>query len=168
MTVAGQALSANAIEHGILRRSAMTLGLGYLRNPVPSRFERLHRVGRLDPRVHFALNCGARSCPPLAAYDAKHLDAQLDAAAVAYLRNETGALDGGERLLVPRLLLWYLGDFGGKGGVLRLLQRYGVIEANRSPRITFGKYDWTLAVETPTPHVDWPGATVRSSDKDDP
>jgi hypothetical protein len=146
ITVAGRRLSPNAIEHGILRRSAFALSLGRLRNPIPPRFERLHRVGRLDPRVHFALNCGARSCPPLAAYDPDHLDAQLDAAARAYLSSETAVLDGGATVRVPRLLLWYLGDFGGRPGIVRLLRRFGVIEPSSAPRVVFGDYDWTLAI----------------------
>jgi hypothetical protein len=149
ITVAGRRLSPNAIEHGLLRRSAFVLSLGYVRNPAPSRFERLHRVARLDPRVHFALNCGARSCPPLAAYDAEHLDAQLDAAARSYLSSETAVLEGGASVRAPRLLLWYLGDFGGRAGIVRLLRRYEVIEPAARPRVTFGAYDWTLAVEEP-------------------
>lgn len=149
MTVAGHALSPNAIEHGILRRSALVLGLGYLRNPAPRRFERLHRVERLDPRVHFALNCGARSCPPLAAYDPDGLDAQLDAAARSYLASETVFVDGGQTVQVPRLLQWYLGDFGGRAGILRQLLRYGVVEPDHAPRITFGAYEWTLALGDP-------------------
>ena len=112
VTVAGHVLSANAIEHGILRRSAMVLGLGYVQNPFPSWFERLQRVERLDPRVHFALNCGARSCPPFAAWDSRDLDAQLDAAAATYLRGETAVLRGGTEVRVPRLLLWYRGTSG--------------------------------------------------------
>lgn len=149
VTVAGQRLSANAIEHGILRRSAMTIGLGYVRNPFPSQFERVQRVEGLDPRVHFALNCGARSCPPLAAYDPARLDAQLDAAARSYLSSESAVLDGGATVRVPRLLLWYLGDFGGRPGIVRLLRQFGIVAAGAVPRITFGTYDWTLAVETP-------------------
>ena len=74
ITVAGRRLSPNAIEHGILRRSAVSLGLGYARNPVPSRFERLHRVGHLDPRIHFALNCGAKSCPPIKTFSGDEVD----------------------------------------------------------------------------------------------
>lgn len=150
VTVAGQRLSPNAIEHGILRRSVVVLGLGYVHNPVPSPFERLHRVERLDPRVHFALNCGARSCPPLAAYDPEGLDARLDAAARSYLESETALVDGGETVRVPRLLQWYLGDFGGRAGILRQLHRYGVVDPGRSPRITFGAYDWTLALDEPS------------------
>jgi hypothetical protein len=157
VTVAGRRLSPNAIEHGILRHSALVLGVGYVRNPVPSRFERLHRVGRLDPRVHFALNCGARSCPPLAAYDPDHLDAQLDAAARSYLASETAVLDGGATVRVPRLLLWYLGDFGGRPGIVRLLGRYGIIEPGATPRVAFGRYDWTLAIEPPVDGASIPG-----------
>ena len=148
ITVASRRLSPNAIEHGILRRSALSLGLGYVHNPVPSRFERLHRVGRLDTRIHFALNCGARSCPPLAAYDPERLDEQLDAAARSYLALDAAALAGGATVRVPRLLLWYLGDVGGKPGIVRLLREYEVIQPAATPRVTFGAYDWTLALET--------------------
>lgn len=78
--MAGQPLSPNAIEHGMLRRSALLVGLGYLRNPFPSRFERALRVRRPDPRVHFALDCGARSCPPLATWTVATLDHDLERA----------------------------------------------------------------------------------------
>jgi hypothetical protein len=150
VTVAGHVLSANAIEHGILRRSAMVLGLGYVRNPFPSRFERLQRVESLDPRVHFALNCGARSCPPLAAWDPRDLDAKLDAAAATYLRGETTVLGGGTEVRVPRLLLWYRGDFGGRAGIIRLLRQHAIIDEGVTPSIRFGDYDWTLDVEPAT------------------
>lgn len=150
ITVAGRRLSPNAIENGILRRSAIAVGLGYLRNPIPSRFERTLRVGRLDPRIHFALNCGARSCPPLAVYEPEHLDIQLDAAAQSYLSSETAVLHGGRTVRVPRLLLWYLGDFAGRAGIARLLGRYGVIDPSAEPRVTFGTFDWTLADAGPT------------------
>jgi hypothetical protein len=150
VTVAGHVLSANAIEHGILRRSAIALGLGYVRNPLPSTFERLHRVEHLDPRVHFALNCGARSCPPLAAWDLLALDAQLDSAAATYLRGETTILDSGAEVVVPRLLLWYRGDFGGRAGIISLLRRYAIIGHGAAPSIRFGDYDWTVDIEPTT------------------
>jgi hypothetical protein len=144
VTVAGRALSPNAIEHGILRRSALTLGLGYLRNPLPSSTERRLRVGRVDPRIHFALNCGARSCPPLAAWDPATLDADLERATAAYLASETRRSADGREVRVPRLLLWYRGDFGGRTGTLALLRRHGVIGTAETPRIRYGAYDWSL------------------------
>jgi hypothetical protein len=64
-TVASTDLSLDIIEHGILRHSKWKYGLGYVPNSFPSAFERQHRVPEIDPRVHFALNGGAESCPPI-------------------------------------------------------------------------------------------------------
>jgi hypothetical protein len=150
ITVAGRRLSPNVIEHGLLRRSALSLGFGYLRNPAPSAFELGLRVARVDPRIHFALNCGARSCPPLAAWEPASLDDDLERATRAYLVAETHRRDGGRTLLVPRLLLWYRGDFGGSAGVRRLLERHAVIASGEQVRIRYGRYDWTLDVDEPT------------------
>lgn len=146
VVIAGQRLSPNTIENGILRRSAFILGLGYLHNPIPSKFERHMRVSRVDPRIHFALNCGARSCPPLAAWDSTTLDRDLERATAAYLTSETCRIENGRGVRVPRLLLWYRGDFGGIDGVRRLLRRHAVVGADERPRLRFGPYDWTIDV----------------------
>lgn len=34
-----------------------------------------------DPRIHMALNCGARSCPPIRVFSAKNLESELEGAA---------------------------------------------------------------------------------------
>lgn len=151
VTVAGRRLSPNAIEHGILRRSAFLAGLGYLRNPLPSRSERLLRVERPDPRIHFALNCGARSCPPLAAWHPATLDADLERATAAYVVAESARSADGRQVRVPRLLRWYRGDFGGRRGTLALLRRHGVIEPDESPRLRYADYDWTPHLEDAAP-----------------
>jgi hypothetical protein len=146
VTIAGRRLSANAIEHGILRRSAFLIGLGYVRNPFPSAFERQMRVTQVDPRVHFALNCGARSCPPLAAWNHATLDEDLERATATYLTSESHRAEDGREVRVPRLLLWYRGDFGGPAGLRSLLRRHGVLGPDEHPRLRFGAYDWTLDV----------------------
>ena len=33
----------------------------------------LLKIYKVDPRIHFALNCGARSCPPIRIYNSKNL-----------------------------------------------------------------------------------------------
>lgn len=82
--VAGHPLSLNDMENGILRANA--------RAPVAFRRQFRHgdprlrwAVQRVDPRIHFALVCGARSCPPIRVVDAKTLDRNLDDAARAFL-----------------------------------------------------------------------------------
>lgn len=152
VNVAGQDLSLDVIEHGLLRRSRWKLGLGYVGHPLPGRFEREHRVARLDPRIHFALNCGVASCPPIAAYDADRLGEQLELATRSYLHGESERR--GDTLVVPQLMLWYLGDFGGLRGVRRLLRRHGVEGAGG--RIRFKRYDWTPAPGRWTPGGPWP------------
>lgn len=84
VTVAGIELSLDDIEHGILRGRKSKYGLGYL--------PRLERTGlspayRLDAdaRIHFALNCGAVSCPAVLAYAPEAVDDTLDDATETYL-----------------------------------------------------------------------------------
>lgn len=47
----------------------------------------------VDPRVHFALNCGAKSCPPIRVFSPKNLERGLQLAAEGFLR-DTVKLEG--------------------------------------------------------------------------
>jgi len=64
-TVANHKMSLDDIEHDMLRKSTYKWSFGYLTKPFPSAFEKAFQVKNLDPRIHFALNCGAVSCPPI-------------------------------------------------------------------------------------------------------
>ncbi|MFC4356639.1 DUF547 domain-containing protein [Halobium salinum] len=143
--VAGRSLSLDDIEHGVLRRSMSSLGLGYLPRLRPSEFERRARVDERDPRIHFALNCGAASCPPVASYDADAVDNQLDLAAGGYLDATVEYDDEADVARVPRLLLWYRGDFGGRSGVIDFLREYDAIPVDASPTLRYLGWDWSLS-----------------------
>ena len=43
------------------------------------------RLRVVDPRIHFALVCGARGCPPISVYSALDLDRELATAAAVFL-----------------------------------------------------------------------------------
>lgn len=144
--VAGRQLSFNAIEHGMLRRSMFAYSLGYASNPLPRQFERGLRLGRRDPRVHFALNCGAASCPPIAAYDPQVIDSQLDVATRSYLESETGYDAAKGVVTVPRVFLWFRGDFDGRAGTKNLLRRFGIVPPDANPRLRYGDFDWSLTL----------------------
>jgi hypothetical protein len=148
--VAGRELSLNWIEHRLLRRSQFVWSLGYLANPFPGDFERALRVEERDPRIHFALNCGAKSCPPIAAYTPEGIDEELDMATESYLAGDVryepeGGLLGRGVVHVPRLMLWYRGDFGGKSGILSMLREFDLIPDGVRPRLKHREYDWSLA-----------------------
>ena len=144
LPVAGRYLSLDDIEHGLLRRSQLKKGLGYLPNPRPGDFERTMRVEKRDPRIHFALNCGAASCPPIVAYRAIDIDRQLDLASESYLQGDAEYDASKDLVRVPRLCLWFHGDFRGQAGIRSLLRHYDVIPATATPSIKYRGYDWTL------------------------
>ena len=142
LAVAGHDLSLDDVEHGILRGSKTKYGLGYLPRLRPDGFERRHRLPAADPRIHFALNCAAASCPPIAAYTADGVDDELDRTVAGFLDADCGYDDRG-RLAVSRLFLYYRGDFGGRAGIYDFLREHGVLAAGERPRVTYKPYDWT-------------------------
>ncbi|KAK3852495.1 hypothetical protein Pcinc_040913, partial [Petrolisthes cinctipes] len=66
---------------------------------------------RPDPRLHFALNCGAKSCPMVRVYSGRgqQLEGGLEGATVSYLQQEVSLKEG--RLQLPQILEWYMTDF---------------------------------------------------------
>ena len=136
-------LSLDEIEHGILRRSQISWGLGYLVNPFPKVVERKLRVNHPDFRVHFALNCGATSCPPVSFYDYQNIDKQLDLAMRSYLESEVVIVDE-NTISVPRIFQWYIGDFKGPRGIRQLLKSIELVDTTKSTKLRFKKYDWTI------------------------
>lgn len=145
--IAGHDLSLDDIEHGIIRRSQWKYGLGYVRNPFARGFEKRHRLDDRDERIHFAINCGAASCPAIFGYEASRVHEQLDEAARAYLDESVEYDPNTNQAVVPRLCLWYRGDFGGKRGIRQLLQRYDIVPADARPSLSYADYDWSLELD---------------------
>ncbi|MEF8801285.1 MAG: DUF547 domain-containing protein [Halolamina sp.] len=143
LRIAGKQLSLDDVEHGILRASASKYGLGYLPRPFPSAFERSHRLPTVDPRIHFALNCGAESCPPILAYSAESVDEELEWATEGFLESNASRDDEGV-VWLSRLFLYYRGDFGGRSGIYDFLERYAVVHPGERPTVRYQEYDWTL------------------------
>jgi hypothetical protein len=143
--IAGEQISLDIIEHGLLRRSKAKLFFGHFNKLFKSKFEKKFRLDKLDYRIHFALNCGAKSCPPIAFYKPEQIEKQLDLATKVYLKNEV--LFNGKDLTVtvPVILSWFRRDFGGKKGIVLLLRHQRLIPENLVPGIRWKKYDWTVA-----------------------
>lgn len=142
VTVAGVDLSLDDIEHGVLRGGRSKYGLGYLPRLERTGLDRAYRL-EVDPRIHFALNCGAASCPAVLAYDPDTVDETLDYATRSYL-DETVEYDAKRhRVRVPQPCLWFAGDFGGRSGIRDLLRRFEQIPPESSPSLRFQGYDWT-------------------------
>ena len=148
LTVAGSPLSLDRIENGLLRGGRSKYGLGYLPKLLVTTFESRYRLDDPDPRIHFALNCGAESCPAIRAYHPDGVDDQLDLATRHYLDraveydSETGVAR------VPRVCLWFRGDFGGATGIRSLLREHGLVPPEATPTIRYLSWDWSRAADS--------------------
>lgn len=147
IVIAGVKLSLDDIEHGILRRSKNKWSFGYLQKLFPSSFEIKFRVNELDNRIHFSLNCGAKSCPPIAFYKTETINTQLDIATKTFLTNEVNWNSDSTTIYLPTFMNWFSADFGGKKGIKKLLIKYAIPTPSKKYSIRFNKYDWSLFLQ---------------------
>jgi hypothetical protein len=99
-----------------------------------------------EPRLHFALNCAAVSCPMLRAeaYAGARLEAQLEDQARRFLSDSSRNRYRDGRLEVSRIFDWYGEDFEPRE---QYFQRYAAVlgmPPGASPRLQFLDYDWSL------------------------
>ena len=127
ITIEGEALTLNDIEHRILR-------------PIWN-----------DPRLHYAVNCASIGCPNLqpVAWTGKTLNATLDKAARQYINDPRGVTIKDGDVIVSRIFDWFLPDFGGnETGVLAHLKQYAdsdlKAQLEQINDLDSTEYDWTL------------------------
>lgn len=99
-----------------------------------------------EPRVHFALNCASRSCPPLNAepFKAASLEAQLEALAKAFIDSERGVRVKGDEVALSKIFDWYKEDFGGPEAVLKFINRRREQPLSSKAKISYQEYNWNL------------------------
>jgi hypothetical protein len=118
-----KAMSLNDLEHGLIRPSFK------------------------DPRVHAALVCAARSCPPLLprAYVADDLDEVLDENMKRFVLDRTrNPVDDAKReLKLSKIFEWYADDFGGRD---KLAAYVGKVAGKdyAGYTVSFVDYSWEL------------------------
>ncbi len=172
-SIGGFIFNLNDVEHGILRANAPSpaniLSLLGAAKWAPKTFgasdqRKNFSLTKVDPRIHFALNCGATSCPPIRVYTPERLEIGLAAAAAAFCASDVIVEKGSTRSIVKlsSIFKWYGGDFGTKAELLKFLvenipdesvktQLKEVIAAAGGAEkvaIEYLPYDWTVnAVE---------------------
>ena len=104
-----------------------------------------------DARIHFAINCAAKSCPPIRseAYVGARVDAQLDEQAKKFLSGPYGARftrDGDElSMRVTKIMDWFGEDFEKwSGGKVAFVRRYVTVPPSKEVKIVYDDYDWAL------------------------
>lgn len=150
--VGNQRMSADDIEHGVLRGNR-----GHPLLPGPQFTSTDSRlawvVDPVDVRVHFALNCASRSCPPIQVYTAEDLDAQLDLAARNFVNVDLNIDQQAKEVHLSAIFKWFNADFDGLLGVVDFLvehlpdeERKSWLAENNLGEISFKykSYDWGL------------------------
>jgi len=105
-----------------------------------------------DPRVHFAVNCASRSCPPLISkpYREATLERQLDAGTTRFINDPGSNYLEDDKLYVSRIFKWFAEDF--PQGVVPFFLRYarGDLRERLSAEgdrinVRYLDYDWSLS-----------------------
>eukprot|EP01023_Acetabularia_acetabulum_P014134 TRINITY_DN16945_c0_g1_i9.p2 TRINITY_DN16945_c0_g1~~TRINITY_DN16945_c0_g1_i9.p2 ORF type:complete len:245 (-),score=37.98 TRINITY_DN16945_c0_g1_i9:139-873(-) len=142
--IGGYKFSADDMEHGILRNNAVSpasigslLGIPFFRyNQFQKGDARIaYKVSPKDPRIHFALVCGAKSCPPIKLYTPTNLDEGLESAAVSFVESEV-VLKDDNTLEMSKIFDWYGADFGSKLDLVKFIQE----RANEPLKQQLGKF----------------------------
>lgn len=103
-----------------------------------------------DPRIHFALACAAKSCPPLAsfAYLPAQLDKQLDTRTKLSLNDKSWlkVSANSKQASLSKIFDWYKKDFtmNGEGTVIEFINKYRNSPIPNSYSVTYYEYDWGL------------------------
>lgn len=101
-----------------------------------------------EPRVHFALNCASRSCPPLAAqpFTAGNLDSQFEKLAKAFVNSDKGVRVSadGKSAELSKVFDWYKDDFQREGGAVAFINKRRTSPVPANAKITYQEYDWSL------------------------
>lgn len=104
-----------------------------------------------DPRVHFAINCAARSCPPLRSepYRGDMLDRQLDEMTTSFINNPKAYRIEGDTIHISKIFKWFSIDF--KDDPLEFIMRHStgelrskLAERKGKYRVRYLDYDWSL------------------------
>jgi len=127
LTIEGEKVSLNDVEHRILRP-----------------------IWR-DPRIHYGINCASLGCPNLigVAYTSENVDRLLTENAIAFINHPRGASFNDRRLVVSSIYDWFEEDFGGsRAGVLAHLRQYARSGLAERLKTYDGpiedQYDWAL------------------------
>jgi len=96
-----------------------------------------------DARIHFAVNCAAKSCPPLLnrAWTADNLNSNLSQQAKKFINNSAFNQVGANKVVISKIFEWYAADFGN---IVDYLNKYSNTKINAKAQVSYQEYDWAL------------------------
>jgi hypothetical protein len=123
ITIAGQRLSLNDIEHKKLRGQ-------------------FH-----DARIHFVVNCASFSCPILLnkAFTAENIDVLMNKQAALFINDRSRNQISAKSPKLSRIFEWYADDFIQEAGsVQAYINRFSPIKLKSNVPLGYMDYNWSL------------------------
>jgi hypothetical protein len=127
----------DAVRHKVAGESLTLNVLEYKKLLIPHK----------DARIHFALACAAKSCPPLAsfAFSAESLDTELDKRTRLSINDAEWLRVSNGSVQLSKIFQWYDKDFLREGGsILGFVNAYRTTKIPANYRIDYYEYDWAL------------------------
>ena len=96
-----------------------------------------------EPRIHFLINCGAKSCPPLhtEAFTEKNIDELMDKRTRQFINDVLSNTITPKQIKISKIFDWYQTDFGN---LVSFINRYSKTKVLNNAKISFMDYDWDL------------------------
>ena len=118
INLGGKTYSLNNIEHDIIRPTFK------------------------DPRIHFAVNCAAKSCPPLLnkAYTADNVNRLLNNVTKDFVNSSDNQISS-DAVQLSKIFEWYADDFGN---IIKFLNQYSAKKIDSDAKVGYLDYDWSL------------------------
>ena len=100
-----------------------------------------------EPRIHFAVNCAAKSCPKLLnkAWTEHNIQRYLTKQTKAFLANTKENTITENKVVLSKIFDWYKADFGGDNAkLIAFINKYSNTKVNENAKVSFNEYVWDL------------------------
>jgi len=96
-----------------------------------------------DARIHFAVNCAAKSCPKVwnRAWTEENIEGALETLTKAFVTNTSQNQITPNAVNLSKIFEWYREDFGD---LINFLNKYSTTKISSNAKIAFNDYDWKL------------------------
>jgi hypothetical protein len=148
----GHVLTFSELENGVLRgnRKAPYAQSRPFSKDSDGRLKLV--LSKVDSRIHFALNCGANSCPQIRDFTEYSVQEELRISAQDFCEDEKHVSIQGDTLYLSKIFSWYLEDFGGSTTglaetILTFTRGSNAVKLRRlmgsgSMSVKYNTYDW--------------------------
>ena len=100
-----------------------------------------------EPRIHFAVNCAAKSCPKILnrAWTEDNIQRYLTKQTKAFIANSSQNTIKEDKVILSKIFDWYKTDFGTSNeNVIKFINKYSDIDVKSDASVSYNEYNWSL------------------------